>query len=271
MLSKKDIERQIGKGINIVPFKRENIKENSINFTISNMAWTICHSKSKAGYNKAKSACHGGKLVLEPHSTTVVYTTEVVALNNKLGGTFHAKVGIVSKGVIFCSTMIGPSYCGHLMISLQNPTDDKIELKIGDTFISLILFKLDTKVNKTLTNSNTGGHTDKLASLGIVPTDIEKKNLDEDWKKNVATIQQKLYKEESYKTLKNEFSKKKTKFIVALLVLFLIVSGIAYFGIKFFIVKEDLISIISSVSLAIIVELIAVLTGAVKNLLKIDL
>ena len=137
MLSKIDIERQIGKGINIVPFKRDNIKENSINFTISNMAWTLNPKDTGQGYNNANPACSSGILTLEPHSTTVVYTEEVIALNNKLGGTFHAKVGIVSKGVVFSSTMIGPSYCGHLMVSIQNPTDKKIKLSVGETFISI--------------------------------------------------------------------------------------------------------------------------------------
>lgn len=40
MLSKRDIEKELGKGINIVPVIRDNFKENSINLTVSENAWT---------------------------------------------------------------------------------------------------------------------------------------------------------------------------------------------------------------------------------------
>ena len=39
MLSRNDIEREIGKGINIVPLITSNIKENSINLTIGQNGW----------------------------------------------------------------------------------------------------------------------------------------------------------------------------------------------------------------------------------------
>ena len=41
MLSRIDIENELGKGINIVPFNRENIKENSINLSASEYAWSL--------------------------------------------------------------------------------------------------------------------------------------------------------------------------------------------------------------------------------------
>ena len=128
--------------INIVPLIEKNIKENSINFSVSKMAWKI-EPNTNGGYKKAKSVCKNNKIILEPHSTTLIYTNEVIALSNKLGGTFHAKVGVVSRGVVFCSTMIGPGYFGHLLITVQNPTDNDIQLTVGETFISLILYKLN--------------------------------------------------------------------------------------------------------------------------------
>lgn len=271
MLSKIDIEKQIGKGINIVPFKKDNIKENSINFTISNMAWTIQPKDTGNGYNKAKPASNAEVITLYPHSTTVVYTEEVIALNNKYGGTFHAKVGIVSKGIVFSSTMIGPSYCGHLMISIQNPTDKKIKLNVGETFISLILYKLDTKINKLLTNSNTGGHTEKFALLGIENAENEIKILEEDWKKNINTIQEKLESESDYKSLKAEIKKRELKYYVILAVFFLIVLVIAFVVLKVWVLNESKKSVLGSVTIAGIVELIAILTGFLKKALKMDI
>lgn len=39
MLSKRDIQKELGKGINIYPLITENIKENSINFSVSSNCW----------------------------------------------------------------------------------------------------------------------------------------------------------------------------------------------------------------------------------------
>jgi len=41
MLSIIDIQKELGKGINVVPFKDKNIKENSINLSASCYAWTM--------------------------------------------------------------------------------------------------------------------------------------------------------------------------------------------------------------------------------------
>ena len=41
MFSRFDIEKEIGKGINIYPFHEQNIKENSINLTLSHNAWAM--------------------------------------------------------------------------------------------------------------------------------------------------------------------------------------------------------------------------------------
>ena len=210
MLSKIDIEKYIGKGIYIVPFTRDNIKENSINLKLSDKAWTLNPSKNGTRqYNHASLACNKNIITLVPHTTTVVYTEEVIALNSKFGGTFHAKVGVVAKGIVFSSTMIGPLYCGHLMVLLQNPTDNPISLNVGDTFISLALYKLRTKLRHETVNSNSGGHVEKLADLGIRPGNGIMKWLDEDWKKDIVKIKEKFAQESEYQEIKRKQNQKK--------------------------------------------------------------
>lgn len=271
MLSKIDIENEIGKGINIVPFHNENIKENSINFTISDKAWTLLPETEGKKYSKAEPACKSGVLYLKPHSTTIVYTEEVIALNNKLGGTFHAKVGIAAKGVIFSSTMIGPSYCGHLMIVLQNPTNNNIQLEVGDTFISLVVHKIRTKIDKTHTNSNTGGHTGKLAELNITPTSEEQKFLDEDWKKNISDIKVKLQSEKDYLSLKQKLKKEKLKYLFPTIFIFLFFSIVTYFSLDIFVFNGKIIKIIISFGIGTIVDIITLLTGLTKKIFNLYL
>ena len=45
MLSRRDIEKELGKGINIVPLITSNIKENSINLSVGKNAWSISRGK----------------------------------------------------------------------------------------------------------------------------------------------------------------------------------------------------------------------------------
>ena len=74
-------------------------------------------------------------------------------------------MGVVAKGVGHIGTMLGPGFCGHLMISVHNITDDVIALKVGSTFVSLCFHYLDSGVIRT--SSTISGHVDKFASLGI--------------------------------------------------------------------------------------------------------
>lgn len=226
MLSKIDIEKYIGKGIYIVPFTRDNIKENSINLKLSDKAWTLNPSKNGTRqYNHASLACNKNIITLVPHTTTVVYTEEVIALNSKFGGTFHAKVGVVAKGIVFSSTMIGPLYCGHLMVLLQNPTDNSISLNVGDTFISLALYKLRTKLRHETVNSNSGGHVEKLADLGIRPGNGIMKWLDEDWKKDIVKIKEKFAQESEYQEIKRKQNQKKLIIAIAIAIVMALAIG----------------------------------------------
>ena len=226
MLSKIDIEKYIGKGIYIVPFTRDNIKENSINLKLSDKAWTLNPSKNGTRqYNHASLACNKNIITLVPHTTTVVYTEEVIALNSKFGGTLHAKVGVVAKGIVFSSTMIGPLYCGHLMVLLQNPTDNPISLNVGDTFISLALYKLRTKLRHETVNSNSGGHVEKLADLGIRPGNGIMKWLDEDWKKDIVKIKEKFAQESEYQEIKRKQNQKKLIIAIAIAIVMALAIG----------------------------------------------
>ena len=164
MLSKRDIEKELGKGINIVPVIRDNFKENSINLTVSENAWTQSSAtvywyggesfglkdipaKKKTLSFRRGSKCefyvnrnHGKAdkyIILLPHTTTLIETSEVIGVANYIGGALHSKVGLVAKGIGHIGTMLGPGFCGHLLVSLHNITEEIIALKVGTTFVSL--------------------------------------------------------------------------------------------------------------------------------------
>ena len=117
MLSKYDIENELGKGICIHPLKLDNIKENSVNLSAGKYAWATrsCDiyfredvkekdekfsltpysaRDRKITITKGKSCIvedtKGQKyIVLLPMSTTLIETEEVLAVNNNIGGTYQ--------------------------------------------------------------------------------------------------------------------------------------------------------------------------------------
>ena len=238
MLSKKDIEKELGKGICISPLFPKNIKENSVNFSIGNHAWALGsgsvqigrhdefvmapHDSTKQKYPIRAGGCaiieYKGiqHLILLPHVTTIVETQEVIGLGNYIGGTIHSKVGIVAMGIGHIGTMMGPCFCGHLMISLHNITNRVISIPVGETFISLVFHYLDTP-SQIRQNSNISGHVDKLAELGIHIDSHSREFLTEDWKCNFDGICENMMESKSYKEYKTQITKNKLKAIRSML------------------------------------------------------
>ena len=190
MLSKKNIENEIGDGICIVPLKKDNIKENSINFSADKYAWLI-NNKTDGTCDPASFAVSGNKIIIPPHKVVVIFTKEVVAMNNCLGGTFHSKVGTTCNGLGAISTMIGPNYCGHLMVPVVNTTDQDIFIDCDDTFVSLILHKLDSP-NDVAKNATNPGQSALWSRLGINMSQQQLQYLNEDWKLMYESVQEKL-------------------------------------------------------------------------------
>lgn len=267
MFSKRDIEKELGKGINIYPLYIKNIKGNSVNFTVGRNAWTLGSGRvikhnsrvfvlektaqqrgvkadNVIQINKGNTAIlkkdQKSYVVLLPHTTTIVETSEVIGVSNYIGGTLHSKVGIVAQGVGAIGTMLGPNFAGHLMISLHNITDEVIAIPVGDTFISIIFYRLDTPT-KNDKNPNISGHIDKLSELGISINKDTREYLVRDWKCNVNTIRDKMVASNEYKAYKKQILLNKCKsirkyinlknFILGLILVGILIAG--WFGAKY--------------------------------------
>ena len=236
MLSRTDIEKELGKGINIVPLHRKNIKGNSINFTVGRNAWSLGNGQVKKDntgkWRLASKVKNGTKkydivagksgiiddnkkklLILLPHTTTIVETSEVIGVGNYIGGMLHSKVGMVAKGVGDISTMLGPGFCGHLMISLHNITDEVVTIEVGDTFVSLVFYYLKTP--ERMKNTNISGHVDKLSELGISVEQGTRTFLTADWKMSLNGIRDEMKKSQEYKEFLDEQKAKRNENIKA--------------------------------------------------------
>ena len=115
MLSKIDIYRELGRNIYLYPLKTENIRDNSIDLTASELAWT---SDKQYIYSD-----DGGKIIVPPHKTACILTEEAIYVSKKIGGTFHSRVSLSRQGFGHIGTMIDPEFFGRLLIMLHNISD----------------------------------------------------------------------------------------------------------------------------------------------------
>ena len=233
MLSKKDIQKELGKGICIYPLHSHNIKENSINLSIGKNAWALGDGNVVKENNKFTMERHGeqnnirklhkgksailssgGKnfLILLPHVTTIVETSEVIGVSNSIGGTIHSKVGVANHGVGHIGTMLGPCFCGHMLVALHNITDEVISIPVGETFISVVFYYLKTP-NFQNENCNTSGHVEKLSELGVNISPDTRKFLTDDWKCTFDGIRNKMLSSREFKLYKEELKHEKYKTI----------------------------------------------------------
>lgn len=178
MFSKIDIQKSLGKDIIFFPFKEDNIKENSLNLTVSKWAWTLTEvdqtelkkigngGEKKYGEKKSCLINKDGKdcIILFPFSTTMVITNEFLAIGKSIGGTIHTRVGTAALGVGHISTMLGPSYMGRLCVPLHNPTCKPIYLPVGDSFLSIIFYRLNSSIKES--NHTSKAHIDKFSTWG---------------------------------------------------------------------------------------------------------
>lgn len=239
MLSKFDILNELGKEICVYPLNLDNIKENSINLCASEFAWTTIsgdiycdenesdknkkfslqpdstHNKRislKQGHSAVVSDSQNNKyIVLFPLSTTLIETQEVLSVNSYIGGTYHSKVGMVSKGLGHIGTMVGPNFSGDSLIAFHNTSRNLIVLKTGDSFLSVVFHYLDTPY--THINPTSSGHTDKFSELGLYVTEEQSDALNQDWKKKFEDVCIKMCDSLEYKELQHQLREQKHKTI----------------------------------------------------------
>lgn len=239
MLSKFDIQKELGKGICVFPLDLDNIKENSINLCAGDFAWSMstgqvfgnkCEKDKNKRFSltkdsehndaitvsKGKSAIVDGEngeryILILPRSTTLIETKEVLALGANIGGTYHSKVGLVSKGLGHIGTMVGPNFSGDSLLAIHNISEDLVVLNVGESFVSVVFHYLTTPF--TFSNPTTSGHTDKFSALGLDVSEEELEILNQDWKKKFEEVQKRMCQSREFQKLKRELSTQKWKSI----------------------------------------------------------
>ena len=87
-------------------------------------------------------------LSLLPHTNTLVASLERVELSNSLLGILHVRSSLAREGLFASLALVDPGFQGQLTVSLYNAGDRRVNLKRGERFIQLSLFRLSKPASR---------------------------------------------------------------------------------------------------------------------------
>lgn len=101
----------------ICPFNEKNLTPVGYNLSFTKFIFSTKNKLLYKVYTDKKT--DEVYCIIEPNDTVLILTQEAVWVSEELAGTFHSKVGIVSKGFGHISTTLDPNWEGPLLISLN--------------------------------------------------------------------------------------------------------------------------------------------------------
>lgn len=135
MLTDVDIRRALGKDIVIDPFADESLSPIGYDFRIGDFVFSLEHGLLYP---------EGEFYHLPQKSTVQILTKESLWVSERIAGTFHSRVSLVSKGLSHISTTLDPNWYGPLLITVRNNTDEEFRLNIKQSFATLIFHRVST-------------------------------------------------------------------------------------------------------------------------------
>ena len=129
VLGDREIKELMGKEIILYPFKRD----------VFLRGFRLCLTASRYAYSVSQEnllpihSDRGKDYILLPARDTILcWTSESLLISDRICGFIHGRVSLVSKGIGHLGTTINPNWCGVLCISLQNNSDQNIQIRVAD-------------------------------------------------------------------------------------------------------------------------------------------
>lgn len=157
LLSDIDIKGYLDKDIVICGYDKDNLTDIGYNLTPTEFIFSI----NKGGLVKIYNKNHQKYCYISANDTVLILTREAIWVSEKIVGTFHSKVKLVSDGFGHISTTLDANWEGPLLISLNNPTKKDIKLILAEdgvkgvkykSFVTLIFYKMITSTNNAHDN-----------------------------------------------------------------------------------------------------------------------
>lgn len=203
MLSIVDLKKELGENIYIYPLHIESIKSNSIDLHVSKFAWSLSTKKSIGDENY---------IVIESNDTALIYTEESIYVSNKIGGSYHSKVTLVSKGAGHIGTTLDAQYIGCSIIAVHNHSKQNLQLKVGSEFVTLQFWYLNSPdYDNAPSHDNEPGHPRMLNGFDDVNLYIEWRDKNT-WATRKRDLYHKMIESEEYKKCKEEYQRELDKF-----------------------------------------------------------
>ena len=155
-LTSADIEALLDKEIVIHPYNQDNLTPVGYNFSFSEFIYSLATRTFKNIIDNGKE--EPAYFIIKPNETVLVLSRETIWVSKNIGGTFHSKVSVVTKGLGHVSTTLDPGWQGQLLVPINNPTKRKIKIYIKDkkgfftTFITLVLYRSENPSQKNHDN-----------------------------------------------------------------------------------------------------------------------
>lgn len=136
VVSDKQFINHLGKNIFIWPFTPSKLKGSTYNLTASKIAYY------KENGENISIVDEDNVINIPARKTVLIQTEESIYVGKNVCGTYHTKVKMVSMGLSSISTTLDPCYFGTSLIAINNQTDNLVRINVGETFCSLMLYKM---------------------------------------------------------------------------------------------------------------------------------
>lgn len=140
ILTDTDILRLLNREIVIEPFDSDNLTPVGYDLRVGCFVYSL--SRGMLSGNGAN------EYTIEPGESVLILTKEFVWVSRSIGGTFHSKVSLVSKGFSHISTTLDPNWSGPLLIATCNRSAKCLTLVAGQAFVTLMLHKTISPATK---------------------------------------------------------------------------------------------------------------------------
>lgn len=170
----------------ICPFKTDNLTPIGYNLSYSRFIVSIRKKTFAKIYHKNNEWF----FFLKPAETVLILTRESIWVSKFIGGTFHSKVSLVTKGLGHVSTTLDPGWQGQLLVPMNNPNKEKVKVVIArdcngvmeyETFITMVLYwAAEASLNERMDNTS--------ARIEILEEILEEKKSSKDYEKLTEII-----------------------------------------------------------------------------------
>jgi len=126
----------------IQPLNPDSVTTIGYDLTVGG-TYYLCIPGLFGGFKRRDHQPWGAKIRVRPGAMVAIKTAETVGmpLSHMLSGLIVSKVSVAEKGFSHVSTSVDSDWYGNLLVTITNTTSRTLELKVGERFCTLVVFR----------------------------------------------------------------------------------------------------------------------------------